>query len=245
MQHGYHEAEIEEITQSLITDYAREYQYNSPEKLSINLIDIYNTSFYPRTEVMLDMNQNLGMHDNKMVLGMTVNSEHIIYINRHIAPPFNDPRFAFTLAHEFGHALLHQKIDRCLRIDSSKPSMIRHEKEADFFASQLVMPNALVIYKFKQYYEMEKPYIYIGPGTYHINHQGVYISSLKHLAKKLAEPLTHIFSNVSKHALGIKLVSLGLIDNQTHESMYDEYEIDTMLPIKTLINNMSVKKFFT
>lgn len=78
MQHGYSEAEIEEIARSLIVDYARECEYNTLEKFSINLMDMYNCVIYPCTEIIIDTTQDLGTSNDKMILGLTINSERII-----------------------------------------------------------------------------------------------------------------------------------------------------------------------
>ena len=69
-----------------------------------------------------------------------------------------DIRYTFTLAHEIGHAILHAYRKECFRCTHisimNKDDLF--EKEANFFAQYLIMPDFLVKYRFKEYYGADK-----------------------------------------------------------------------------------------
>lgn len=201
------------------------------DHLTINVLDIYNQVIYPEHEIELNMSHDLGFENNQKILGKTLPEEKIILIDRVIAPPNKDPRFAFTLAHETGHAFLHsneQALISCLGNESS--NII--ERQADYFAEQLLMPDNLVRYHFKRLYP--KSPVYYGPQEYAFGKR-IYVHSLSEFCRKIAWRLTPLFSNVSCEALSYKLHDLGLITNKTNERMYSRYKKPT--PIGEVLKN--------
>ncbi len=195
--------------------------WQNPEEMIVNVMEIYDNVIYPEYEFSLDMSTDLGEYENQKVLGKTMPKEKIIAIDPSIAPATNDPRFPFTMAHEIGHALLHQSENMPLCRTTASTFANKHdplEREANAFAVQLLMPSDLVQHRFQEYYG-RRSYPYVGPRMYWINGEKVYIRSLLHLCLKLAAPLTRYFSNVSKASLAYTLHNIGLIANQKNEKI--------------------------
>jgi Zn-dependent peptidase ImmA (M78 family) len=232
--------------------YQHEKCINTRAELCTDVLDIYDTVIYPELEFDLCMNQDLGTHGNEKILGKTIVSDNIILIDRTITK--HDPRFAFTLAHEIGHAAMHRNINQAQYSFIENTPHAKYdfkEIEANCFAEHLLMPQEAVKYRFEEYYEIKRPYIYNGPGEYGINGEKVNIESLFHLSLRLATPLTHFFSNISKESLAYRLSNIGLIKNYTKEIIYTKtYTPNSIahLPKKTdhgphsigyLLNNMT------
>lgn len=213
MHRRYSEAEIVHITGSLLKSYNENCGYRTIDAMKIDIMDIYDSVIYPEREIHLDMTSNLRTRNNRKVLGWTTRDETgaiLIRIDVSIAPRTKDPRFPFTLAHELGHAWMHQ--DQQLYTTATSPSSINIiEGEANLFAKHLLMPRELVIYRFEQHYEMKKPFRITGPGEYYVNNKKMKITNLAQLALKLAKPLVPCFSNVSPTCLVRRLVEIGLI----------------------------------
>ncbi len=218
-----------------LESYIQEKGWSSPEEITLDIKDIYDTIIYPETEFTLITDVALGNFAGEKVLGKTVLDEKIILISPDIAPPNNDPRFPFTFAHEIGHAVLHQNCQN-EHLHGTLSSFTNNfdpiERQANSFAAQLLMPHDLVKFRFYEQYNMKHPYIYTGRGVYWINGEKIHIHSLSHLCNKLAEPLTCFFSNVSKSSLSLTLLETGLINNTTHEKF---------LPNKTFIPGLYFK----
>lgn len=196
--------------------------WQDQKDIIVDVMDIYDSVIYPDFDFSLKMDMDLGMHNGQKVLGKTIIDERIILIDQSIAPATNDPRFAFTLGHEIGHVVLHQQENKQLFRSTASTFSNKYdplEREANYFAAQLLMPSDLVLYRFQKHYGMRNPYPYTGRGIYGINGEDIYIRSLFHLCLKLATPLTCYFSNVSKESLGYTLHNNGLIANQTKEPM--------------------------
>lgn len=85
----------------------------------------------------------MGEYDD--ISGFYDPDEHAIYVNKHEFPL----RQTFTIAHELGHALLHRdwartEDYRVLLRDGSTDHGEPHEKEANAFAAQLLVPRDML-----------------------------------------------------------------------------------------------------
>ena len=83
--------------------------------------------------------------ESEGVSGFYDPDEHAIYVNKHEYPL----RQSFTIAHELGHALLHREWARTgnysvLMRDNGTDHGEPHEKEANSFAANLLVPRELL-----------------------------------------------------------------------------------------------------
>ncbi len=212
----------------ILDQYTRENGYFSPDDAIIDINEIYDNVIYPEYEFGLYTDMDLGyMEDTEeKVLGKTIPKDRVILIDKSIAPESGDPRYTFTLGHEIGHGLLHADKKQLFRCSSKSISMQTdlYEKQANYFAENLLMPDKLLMHRFYQYYELTKSMVYAGNGTYwlggHSRSREYHVDSLQDYYKVLAKPLTKYFSNISKESLGYKLSKLNIVQNRTDESFY-------------------------
>lgn len=89
-----------------------------------------------------------------------INDMKIIFVNSNMY----EPRKNFTIAHELGHHYLgHTLIDGAIvcdksALDASNQERPEAEKEADYFASCLLMPKNLIMQKKKDFEKQNKNY---------------------------------------------------------------------------------------
>ena len=157
------------------------------------------------------------------ILGATYVKKGLICANAKLLNGYNEGRLVFTFAHEVGHWVLHRKLviddgdsnaERtailCRKKDARKPI----EWQADYFAACLVLPEKWVRLAFKEsignqplkFYNENRTLdstVYIEPC----------VSNWPFIAQAVQK--TGGFSNVSKHAVIIRLQELGLIINET------------------------------
>lgn len=130
----------------------------------------------------------------------------------------NYDRYRFTMAHEFGHYILHSPLFKQQRVVSvgeseetisiSKSDSRRVEHQANIFASYLLMPKKLVGTLYYHFYDFFIQKIYGGsiqPLYYNPNQPETW-SSYKNVVVRIAHVL-----GVSQQALIIRLKSLGLL----------------------------------
>jgi Zn-dependent peptidase ImmA (M78 family) len=114
-----------------------------PERIAEDLgIDVVYVNFNPEVS-----NEISGFYDF---------SEKRIYINKEINPR----RMIFTIAHELGHALMHEDYaasDRYQVMPRTNYHMNKpaEEKEADVFAASLLVPPT-ILKKYKNYADIEE-----------------------------------------------------------------------------------------
>jgi len=115
-----------------------------------------------------------------------IENTKIIFVNRK----------NFTIAHELGHHYLgHALTDGAIicdksALDASNKERPETEKEADYFASCLLMPKDLIMQKTKDFEKQSKNY-----------HNDELVNFLKD------------FFKVSKEALRYRLIELNIVDN--------------------------------
>ena len=131
----------------------------------------------------------------------------------------NNDRFRFTMAHEFGHYILHSPLFKQQRVVSvgeseetisiSKSNSRRVEHQANIFASYLLMPKKLVVTLYYLFYVYYIQRIYGGSiqPLYYNPKQPETWSSYNNVVVIMAHVL-----GVSQQALIIRLKSLGLLN---------------------------------
>lgn len=158
------------LAERLVTEYVNEKGWQRVNEVRLDLQEIYETVLYPQFEYQLIQSIDLGYKDNAKVLGKVNNDDKVILIDRSISPPNDDPRFAFTLGHEFGHSVLHQEENEQFRCSSE--DIFQHaandtkEIQANLFAENLLMPKKYVLIFFQHCYNPNKPFTYMGRGDY-------------------------------------------------------------------------------
>lgn len=188
--------------------YMQEMGWSRCKDVIINIQDMYDSVLYPEYGIILKTNFDLGEYEGRKVLGKSIFNEKTILIDKSITNK-NNPEIALIIAHEVAHLLIHTEQDTLHPYTAEKTifnEYFLNEMCADHFARNLIMPSEFVAYRFIQLYGMQT--VYTGPGDYCINQTSVSILSLLDFCQKLAEPLTHYFSNVSKDELGYRLRSL-------------------------------------
>jgi Zn-dependent peptidase ImmA (M78 family) len=167
----------------------------------------------------VDLEEILGSHD---ALGATYARSKRILINEKLFEQSTEGRLAFTCAHEAGHWVLHRsyantdgKGGAAKDEDVGKTAWTENsiEWQADYFASCLLMPEKQIKEAFQKIcspapvvVKHEKAAIE-NPGNQAFARQWPYIAAAMCEAGG--------FSNVSKHAMIIRLQDLGLIVNKT------------------------------
>jgi hypothetical protein len=212
----YTKQDIINLANWCLNKYVAEMGWAKPYQIIIKIQDIYEAVIYPLYELSLITNIDLGEHDNCKVLGKTISAEKTILIDKTISFPNKDARFTFTFGHEIGHGILHpyeKQLFRCTDYMINNPIDLL-EMQANVFAEHLIMPHNLVIYRYKEHYNTNRVFRYVGVGDYCFNGRSCYICSPEHLACKLAEPLIPYFSYVSKESLGYTINHAGIIQNE-------------------------------
>ncbi len=222
---GSTEVEIKKITNELALRYCSEMGWTRIEDVFFDLKSLYESVLYPEFEIKIELQADLGEKNGEKVLGKTIPKNQVILIDRIISPPIRDPRFTFTWGHEFGHGVLHRtapQLFRCTQLEIfEQPHIRQKEIQANQFAANLLMPDALVLLKFYQYYGKGVRLRYTGPAKYNLTAnertRSFQVYTLTDFCISVAEPLTKFFANVSKTAMGLKLLKLKRIENLTNE----------------------------
>jgi hypothetical protein len=219
--------QIQALARGLVNEYISELGPLALEEMWLDLNGLYESVIYPKYELALRSDMDLGEIDSAKVLGKTLTSDRLILIDRAISPPNRDARYSFTAGHEIGHGVLHR--DRAVLFRDTKDSLFgpdgrdRYEVEANWFAAELLMPDWLVKRQFVNCYRPSRPLHYAGPGAYTLDVFGhcdrVRVGSLGEYCRAVARPLQVFFFGVSKTALGLRLFNLGFILNTTHEKL--------------------------
>jgi hypothetical protein len=226
--------DIECYTRSLNFKLYQEMGEPRPEDYRPRIKDLYEAVIYPIHDISMhhDVELKIDAEDEMAPLGAALPNERIILISPTISPPVNDPRYAFTAAHEIGHGIMHstqlplfRDTSRTLFEYSNSPL----EREANQFASSILMPRGPLRYYFRECYGQLRPLVYSGPKTYCFTRHGipqkVYFDSFGEFKWAAAVPLVKHFYNVSKEALAIRLCALDLVrcasgakDGESHVS---------------------------
>ena len=213
------EARIEQAAYDLIGRYMGRYPLGSEEPIPVEAI---LESLLGLTFEIDDLNTNHHLTD---VLGATWIGEKTVRVDESLDPdlyPSKKGRYLFTVSHEIGHWQLHRHLfvrdanQVKFLVDDSEPSILCRssqekepmEKQADLFASFLLMPKDRVFTAWKKLRGGLTPYM--------AKHE---IRDLEdmwgdefpvvNIAKEMAGIL-----DVSGQAMQIRLVKLGLIQTE-------------------------------
>ena len=235
---------IKSKSNKIIVSYLREKEIDTNNIFIFDLMDIYETVIYPEYEFQLKTNYDLGDIEGQKILGKTIFSEKLILIDKSISLVNKDPRFIFTLGHEIGHVVLHNENDlqnpTTIKTLSGTKDVI--ELQANRFAENLIMPDNYVKQFIVQYFNLRKPFKYFGAQEYNFKGRKIKVNSYKEFCEVIAYYLRKYFSNVSKASLGIKISTIGLIDNRTNETI-NENIYDALLKKIGFSDNTGEKNF--
>lgn len=176
------------------------------------------------TLIYEDLEKILGQN----ILGATYVQSRTICVNERLFEDGPEGRLVFTCAHEVGHWVLHRKYVNDEADNRSKDGAIvcttlnaraPIEWQANYFASCLLMPEKEVREAFEKVCAPE-PYVIRNsmdeisekpqPDHPYLEHWPVISAAMCELGA---------FSNVSKHAMIIRLQDLGLLVNKTGKRM--------------------------
>ena len=162
----------------------------------------------------------------KEVLGAVYVEAKAICINERLFESSSEGRLVFTIAHEVGHWVLHRQYIESQEKNGSKQVIVSKkgnskdtiEWQADYFASCLLMPEKPIREAFEKVCAPEPLIIKSsmsdsggGPG------EEPFVEQWPFIAAAMCE--IGGFSNVSKHAMIIRLQDLGLLINKTKKKM--------------------------
>ncbi len=191
-----------------------------------NLIDsqcFYNGSLdmikmcrYLTEKHMIDFDFDKRLGDS--VLGKVIYKDKKIVIDKDLIS--NKTKWRFTLAHEIGHLILHEKYSNELEVLSdheidvnelSDPSLNkRMEIQANVFASQLLMPLKPLLSLTQEFFKKER----INKGYLYLDYQ----SCNQHIVMKFLNQL-QVYFEVSKSVAKYRLIGLKLLQDESNNSI--------------------------
>ena len=176
-----------------------------------------------------DLEELTGMDD---LLGATWVEEQRIIINRDL-PDQSPGRTAFTMAHELGHWELHRHlVKKAHRSGEAGPGFFTRdcdagapiERQADMFAAALLMPEEHVRAAYETCFGRAPLVMYNARSSY--GPTGWVKAGGRLLVDPARESVPHLagmvieaggFDNVSRQAMGIRLMEVGLLVDRTGE----------------------------
>lgn len=204
---------IERRAQELLAAFAEDREQDGVAPINVELIAERHLGLTLEVE---DLGARLKM---KGVLGATWFDEATIRIDEGVK---HDGRYAFTVAHELGHWVLHRPAWESKQLevplfslDGAEPTAAvvcragekaQAEWQADYFASCLLMPGGLVRSAVDKVYGRDLPR---WDGFNALDKAREYDPELSRVALAVIE--AGGFENVSKQAMGIRLKELKLV----------------------------------
>jgi len=162
------------------------------------------------------------------VLGATYVGARLICINERLLEQGPEGRLIFTCAHEVGHWVLHRPYaQKAMRQPSGGDVIVcrtgmgreRIEWQADYFAGCLLMPKEAVIRSFRHIFTRDALVLHNSKRT--IGPPGTFfepcVENWAHIAAVMCD--AGEFTNVSMHAMIIRLQELQLLINRTDQAM--------------------------
>jgi hypothetical protein len=158
------------------------------------------------------------------VLGATYVGARLICINERLLEQGPEGRLIFTCAHEVGHWVLHRRYAQVAKRQSVTEDVIvcrtgnareRIEWQADYFAGCLLMPEEAVVSSFHAAFARDALVLHNTKST--IGPAGRFIDPCVENWARIAAMMCEAggFTNVSMHAMIIRLQELGLLINRT------------------------------
>ena len=160
------------------------------------------------------------------VLGAVYVESKAICINERLFESSAEGRLVFTIAHEVGHWVLHRQHIEAQEKDGSRQIIVSKkgnsketiEWQADYFASCLLMPEKEIREAFEK---VCAPEAIVVKNSLNDSNEGSgeepFVEQWPFIAAAMCE--AGGFSNISKHAMIIRLQDLGLLVNKTKKKM--------------------------
>ena len=160
------------------------------------------------------------------VLGAVYVESKAICINERLFESSSEGRLVFTIAHEVGHWVLHRQYIGAQEKDGSRQIIVSKkgnsketiEWQADYFASCLLMPEKEIREAFEK---VCAPEAIVVKNSLNDSNEGSgeepFVEQWPFIAAAMCE--AGGFSNISKHAMIIRLQDLGLLVNKTKKKM--------------------------
>lgn len=169
----------------------------------------------------VDFQRVCGLDD---VLGATYVAQRRIRIDERLASGRQEGRYCFTCAHETGHWVLHRHL--VVGDGAKRPAILCRirdarapiEWQADYFAACLLMPESLLRPAFSSIFGASALILfnvqsaYAGPACF-----DPCADNWPYIADALRQ--RGGFSNVSKQAMILRLLELGLVVNRTRKPL--------------------------
>ena len=200
--------------EALFWDYVKEVGEDYILKNGLNFDDAYDSVIYPRYEIAMDRNIDLGVDDDGIeIFGQFLPHHNVALISRNLIVR-NDPRLLFTTIHEVvGHGILHGNYLRKTGKDyphlySTRESIFMEnafEHQANTMAINFVAPEGFVLALYWKVFGTRRNINYTGPGRYSLcfnnKNWSVWANSPYHLAWLIAKKLKHYFWGLSTESL--------------------------------------------
>ena len=160
------------------------------------------------------------------VLGAVYVEARTICINERLFESGSEGRLVFTSGHETGHWVLHRQYANNQETSKTKkPSIVCNPKnakepiewQADYFSSCLLMPERDIRQAFEEVCAAEPLIVKSSMADKNNSGEQPYLEQWPFISAAMCE--AGGFSNVSKHAMIIRLQDLGLLVNKTGKKM--------------------------
>lgn len=200
-------------------EYIKEVGWGYVIRNGIKFDDVYEALIYPKYEVIVNKNENLGVDDSgELILGQFLPKENTALINSQLFET-KDPRLVFTEWHEAaGHGILHgaflrrcsSKLSRLNTTERNIDTFLKHfensfERQANIFAANIAAPRVLVACIYLKIFDMKNRLKYRGSGYYTFSVNGHnfkwFIDSPFDLAYQMSRFMKHYFGGLSVETL--------------------------------------------
>lgn len=184
----------------------------------IDFDDVYDAVIYPKYEIHLEKNVNLGVDDSgDQILGQFLPKDNTALVNKTLFDT-EDKRKVFTQWHEVaGHGVLQgswlrKNREKYPNLFTTQKSMNlienNFEMQANTFAVNVAAPMNFVDYIYRLLFGINRKIPYCGPGNYSLNYQRVYIKSPLDLAWKIAKKMQRFYGGLSAESLAYQVLKV-------------------------------------
>lgn len=190
--------------------------------LGINFNLIYDEVIYPKYEILLVEDEDLGHSDDgEKILGRFDPESNTVFIDANLDA--RDPRRAFTCWHEMGgHAILQgdwlrselKRLGRSRGIITTESMLSpdvesRLERQANLFASHAAAPSFFLDAAIRCAFQLRNPYRYVGPRCYTFSLKSGtktrLVESFPDLCMQIANFIKRRFGGLSSEALSYRV----------------------------------------
>ena len=212
-------------------EYVREVGPEHVLNCGVDFDKVYDAVIYPKHEITLDKEQDLGLDDfGDPILGKFISKDKTALIDKKLFES-RDPRRVFTEWHECtGHGVLQGEFLRKTasknqKLYSTEKSMFLIENafewQANTFAANVAAPRNYVRCIFIKLFGMRRKIRYCGPRRYSLCYNNntwfVYVRSPFELAWRIAKRMQHYFWGLSAESLAYQLLEVA-IDNNGYDN---------------------------